>query len=420
MAEDKFKYRYPFLNQYVKTPKRISDMVNEGHPMVSESIRHCIGLIIVNLLMNSEVAYSRNKNFYTENRTRDYTWTNMLKAVEIAEEKSYAIRLKEGYWKRNFRTGLSSTLGVGPRLKEFRALEEIELDIESLPLLIVDGKPIYDSEGLTLVVGHSNPRRPGSSVLISRFNHIYSEAVRLNREYWNHMEIDHRNLKVGEYCLDSIGLTRLFKRGEVGRWFQKGGLSYQELPEEARSKLLLNSEGVVELDYPAMHPHIMYAWEDKQCPGDFYERIMKLSGCSRFVAKSVTLIAVNASSYRSFVGAINLDRGRQARANEERATKKPILYDELKKSKLHPRDIIESVKEAHPVLVKYIYSGVANRLMLEESDIMTSALLRLMELGIPALPVHDSVIAPLRHKTIVRRVMEDTYRQQTGFRITVK
>ena len=146
---------------------------------------------------------------------------------------------------------------------------------------------------------------------------------------------------------------------------------------------------------------------------------MALSGCSRFVAKSVTLIAVNARSYRSFVGAINLDRGRQARANEERATKKPILYDELKKSKLHPREIIESVKEAHPALAKYIYSGAANRLMLDESDIMTSVLLKLMELGIPALPVHDSIIAPLQHKESIKRVMEEVYRRHTGFGITV-
>lgn len=419
MAEDKSRYRYPFLNQYVKIPKHISDMVNAGHPMESESIRHCIGLIILNLFMNSEVAYSRNKNFYTKNRTRKYTWTNMLKAVDIAEEKSYAIKSQKGYWNRAFDSGLSSTLGVGPRLREFKPPKEIVLDIESLPLLTIDGKPIYDSEGLTLVVGHSNPRKPGSGVLMSWFNRIYSEAVKLNREYWNHMKIDHRNLEVGEYCLDSIGLTRLFKRGEVGRWFQKGGLSYQVLSEEARSKLLLNGEEVVELDYPAMHPHIMYAWEDKQCPDNFYERVMAMSGCSRFVAKSVTLIAVNAHSYRSFIGAINLDRGRQARANEERVTKKPILFDELKKSKLHPREIIESVTEAHPVLGKYIYSGSANRLMLEESDIMTLVLLRLMELGIPALPVHDSVIVPLRQTKLVERVMEDVYSQYTGFGITV-
>jgi hypothetical protein len=50
---------------------------------------------------------------------------------------------------------------------------------------------------------------------------------------------------------------------------------------------------------------------------------------------------------------------------------------------------------------------------------MTSVLIRLMELGIPALPVHDSIIAPLRHKELVMRVMEDAYSQHTNFEITV-
>ncbi len=419
MAEDKLRYKYPFFNQYIKIPKHISDMVNVNHSMESVSTRHCISLIIVNLLMNSEMAYSRDKNFYTKNRTSKYTWTNMLKAVDIAEAKGYAIKSLKGHWNRAFDSGQASTLAVGPRLKEFGLPEETVLDIESLPLLVVDEKPIYDNEGLTFVVGRSNPMSPESRTLMRQLNHIYGEALRLNREYWNNMEIDRRNLRATEHCLSRVGLTRVFKQGGVGRWFQKGGLSYQELPEERRLKLLLNGEKIVELDYPAMHPHIMYAWKGKQCSDDFYERIMKLSGCSRFIAKSVTLIAVNAPSYRSFVGAINLDRGRQARANEERATKKPILYDELKKSKLHPREIIESVKKAHPVLAKYIYSGVANRLMLEESNIMTLVLLRLMELGIPALPVHDSIIAPLQHKESVKRVLEDVYSRHTGFSITV-
>ena len=51
---------------------------------------------------------------------------------------------------------------------------------------------------------------------------------------------------------------------------------------------------------------------------------------------------------------------------------------------------------------------------------MTEVLLRLMELGVPALHVHDSVIAPGRDMEQVRQVMEDAYRQNTGFSITVE
>ena len=43
-----------------------------------------------------------------------------------------------------------------------------------------------------------------------------------------------------------------------------------------------------------------------------------------------------------------------------------------------------------------------------------------MSLGIPALPVHDSIIAPKRHRGQVKQVMEDAYRERTGFGITVE
>ena len=59
------------------------------------------------------------------------------------------------------------------------------------------------------------------------------------------------------------------------------------------------------------------------------------------------------------------------------------------------------------------------RLMLIESNVMTSVLLSLMELGIPALPVHDSLIVPRRHKDRVKQVMEDAYRERTSFTIPV-
>ena len=342
----------------------------------------------------------------------------MLEAVDIAEQRGYAVKSQKGCWNRAFKSGLASTVTRGEHLSEFGLLKEIEIDIKSLPLLVIDKRPIFDREQL-FTISHKMASMPESQTLIKRLDGVYNEAFKLNREYWNKISIDRSKLTYGECCLGSVGLTRVFNGGGVGRWFQKGGLSYQELPETERVKLLINSEEVVELDYSAMHPHIIYAWDGKQCPADFYERIMELSGCSRFIAKSIVLIAVNASSYKSFTAAINRDKGRQAKANKGRAVPKPILYDELKSRGLHPKVIIESLTKVHPVLGKYIYSGLANKLMLEESNIITSVLLSLMELGIPALPVHDSVIVPIRNRELVKNILERAYSQHTGFEITV-
>ena len=83
------------------------------------------------------------------------------------------------------------------------------------------------------------------------------------------------------------------------------------------------------------------------------------------------------------------------------------------------KGIVESIKEVHPKISKYLYSGVGNKLMLVESNILSEVLLRLMALSIPALPVHDSLVFPLQHRDVVRQIMEDMYRQETRFEIIV-
>jgi hypothetical protein len=411
MAEESLRYSCPFINQYVRIPKHISDRVNAAHSAEYEGVRHCIGLIMVNLLALGEVAYSRNSNFYTKHHTRHYTRANMLKAVEVAAAQGYAVKSRMGFWNRKFERGLSSTLSPGGRLHGIEPPAEMELEIESLPLLVVDDRQVFDSEGLASIVSNPGLVSPESLSLTSRLTDIYHTASRLNKNYWNRMAVDGRNLGPGERCLSRVGLTRRYKEGGVGRWFQMGGLSYQQLPKVERAKLILDGDGVSELDYPAMHPHLLYAWEGRWCPDGFYESVTELCGCTRPVAKQMALMAVNADGYRKLVSAVNFGRWREP---------EPTLYDELKRLGLTPREVVQALVQAHPVLEKYIYSGQANRLMLEESEIMTSVLLSLMEVGIPALPVHDSVVAPRRDREQVRQAMEYAYRERTGFRIAVE
>jgi hypothetical protein len=415
MGVDSSQYRVHFLNQYAKIPENILEKLNSLYPTRYESVRHCLGLIIVNLLEFDEVAYSRNKNFYSANHTKNYTYANMLNALEIAIEAGYAAELKTSY--QSFDRGYSSTLKAGPRLSEFNLPEGIELDLESLPLLSIDKRPIFENDDLDVVKAHSANT---SLEFINHLDRMYDEALKLNRDYWNKIIIDTRLINAKLKCFNRVGLTRIFKKGEVGRWHQKGEMSFQQLPKEERPKLLLNSEKVAEIDYSAMHPHILYAWENKRCPDYFYETIMNQCGCDRFVAKKITLIAINAGSYKSLVGAINLDKAKTERANRNRATPEPVLYSELKKQNLTPEEVVEAIKIAHPAIAKYIYSALANKLMLVESDIMTSVLLKLMSLGIPALPVHDSVIVPSRYKDVARLEMQNNYREYTGFSIAIK
>jgi len=420
MIDDSSKYRANFLNQYAKIPNKILETLESRYSEEYESVRHCVGLIIVNLLNSGEVAYSRNKNFYTKNRTKRYTFANMLNALEIAVADGYAVRLQTGYHRPDYEKGWSSTLGAGPRLDEFKQSRVFELDVESLPLLMVDDRPVFEGDDLDLVKLRVDKEKQELRAFADRLDRVYDEALKLNRDYWNNMEIDTRYIDSKSKCFNRVGLTRIFNQGLMGRWFQKGEMSYQQLAKEERTKLRLNGESVVEIDYSAMHPHILYAWEGKQCPDDAYESIEDQCGCTRFIAKKVALYAINASSYKSLVNAINNNKKEVERSNRNRAIPEKILYDELKKCGITPKEVVEATKTVHPAISKYIYSASANKLMLVESDIMTDVLLKLKECGIHALPVHDSVIVQSRHENQVRQIMQEAYRDHTGFSILIK
>ncbi|MFC2033771.1 hypothetical protein ACFLUB_04585, partial [Chloroflexota bacterium] len=394
------QYPHRFINQYTRIPGEVSDRLDTEFGGEYEGVRHCLGLIITNLLACGTTAYSRNSSFYTENRTRHYTYTNMMRATDLAAEKGYASN-NLGFRSKGYRKGISSTLSpLGKLAEDFSPTGRLETDVELLPLLVIDNRPMYTISDIASVA-------KVSSVPVPLLPTTYNVTYKLNREYFNRMEIDYSKLDIKEEYLTVVGLTRVFKGGEGGRWFQKGGLSYQQLSGEDRARILLDGEEVVELDYPAMHPHILYAWAGEQCPENFYERVADLCGCKRSVAKSTVLFALNAKGYASLSSAINLDKAHETRANLARKEPKPILYEELKEAGLRPSDVVNAIGEVHSAIRKYLFSGMANRLMLEESEVLTSALLRLMGLNIPSLPVHDSLIAPKRYRGQVKQVMED-------------
>lgn len=417
MREEGYPHR--FINQYARIPEDISAGLDRRFGAEYPGVRHCLGLIVTNLLAYGTVSYSRNKNFYTRHRTTHYTMAKMLGAVGIAANEGY-VESSVGFRSAGYRRGISSTLAPKARLgREFRLKGKVELDVKLLPLMVIDNRQVFGADDIvpcfSAIVTSPKLRGPGPSRPTT-----YDTVFKLNREYFNRMRIGYRNLNLEEEYLEVVGLTRVFKGGGVGRWFQKGGPSYQQLSGDERSRLLLDGEEVVELDYPAMHPHLLYAWEGMQCPEGFYEMVAESCGCSRFIAKSVTLFALNAPSYSSLSSAVNLDMANETKANESRAAPKPILYHELRKLGLRARDVTDAVEKAHPTIAKYLFSNSAGRLMLDESEIVTSALLKLMGMDIPALPVHDSLIVPKRHRNQVKQVMEDVYREHTGFGIAVE
>jgi hypothetical protein len=141
-------YPHRFINQYAKIPPQISAKLEAEFGAEYGGVRHCLGMIITNLLGYGPVAYSRRGNFYTEHRTEHYTRANMLRAVDIAVGMGYA-EDRRGFKSKGYSRGISSVLIPLERLRrDFRPLGKIDIDVTLLPLLIVDGRQVFSLDDI--------------------------------------------------------------------------------------------------------------------------------------------------------------------------------------------------------------------------------------------------------------------------------
>ncbi|MFC1909640.1 hypothetical protein ACFLXD_07375, partial [Chloroflexota bacterium] len=319
------EYYYHFINQFIKIPKSVSDKVNADYNDQKTSVRYCIGLILTNL-QKGHIAYSRSDRYYTKHRGKHYTKANMIHAVDLVLEDKYAITRK-GSRDRRFEFGIASRLYKVDKVDQSFSMIDIGIDLKTVPLLQIDKTRIYNLRDLKKhVTSASTTPTPSSHSLSSSLHpstpshkggiyaQSFSDSRTLNRSYFNKMVLDFNRIPDLRFIpIDQVCLTRIFNNDECGRWYQKGGLSYQQLSKEERAQILLNGSEVIELDYSAKHPHLLYTWEGQQCPSDFYERIARELGLeynddTKFVVKRVALSSINASGEKSLQKSISKDK----------------------------------------------------------------------------------------------------------------
>ncbi|NQT72004.1 MAG: hypothetical protein HQ553_04445 [Chloroflexi bacterium] len=424
-------YDYPFISQYIQIPDFVNNKVDVDYASEKPGVRHCIKLIITNMLAHGVVSYSKSNRVYYKHQTKYYTRARMKQAVGLLIRDKYALNSLGGFWNKKYPEGISSRLTPLDKLYTDYPfpITNLMLDLNSLPVLTVDKYPLSflsDIKRITKITS-THP------LSLSPYGTIFMQCLYLNRHYFNKIKLDFSNLNLKDKHINQVGLHRAFSNGGCGRWFQRGGYSYQHIPEADRLRILINAQEVNELDYSAMHPNLMYAIAKVQAPPDIYAPVVQAlnqqgySGKNmRFVVKKVILKALNIRDYKTLVSLINLEKGKDLKNNRLRKKQglapKPILYDELKKVGLESnvRAIVNAFKQVHPLIAGHIYGCSANTWMLYESEAMTKVLFQLMSLGIPAVPIHDSLLFPKQYRSTVERVMRDVYRQYMGFEIEVK
>lgn len=180
-----------------------------------------------------------------------------------------------------------------------------------------------------------------------------------------------------------------------GRFY---GVVYQQLPGEIRQKTFINGSPVAELDYKSLHPSLLYSRIGVQPPKNIY--VFEDKGdIERNLMKATALVIFNADNEQKALKAIRKEYcdgyGR-------------MLGNEILNL------FIEGFFHYNPDLRQFYLQGVGSALQYQDSQIMDRILTSLIKQDIPAIPIHDSIVVPVKNVRAARETMEEAYQYVTG------
>lgn len=178
-----------------------------------------------------------------------------------------------------------------------------------------------------------------------------------------------------------------------GRMFSAWWLN---LRKEIRHRIRIDGERVANLDFASMFPRLAYIKLGLEPPpGDLYGGIPGLAD-PRY-----------REGVKGMMNTLLFAKGSKLRMPSEFKKALPPGWTAAK--------VRAAILTEHPSLEPAFETGLGFELFFEESRVMVAIMLRLIEEGITALPMHDGLLASDSKKGQVRAVMEETATHLTGY-----
>lgn len=175
---------------------------------------------------------------------------------------------------------------------------------------------------------------------------------------------------------------------------------WQSLPKDRRKELRINHELIIEPDFAALHPSLLYAMEGIILGHDPY--VADLQRWSRSAGKLALNVAINAKSIPGAVQALLVKR------DEEGSDGTP----KWKHGARETRALIDALIERNRPIAHRICSDAGIRLMGIDSRMCVDVLKRCRKDGVAVLPVHDSFMVGRSNEATVTghmaSVLEET------------
>lgn len=191
--------------------------------------------------------------------------------------------------------------------------------------------------------------------------------------------------------LTSISLHRAFSKGS----FEQGGRFYGAWWATAfkgfRPHIMIDGMPTVEIDYAGMNPAMLYAKEGVKLDFDPYTLEGDLSVMSR--------ADIQTTFYRLIF--------------KNKLPERDIDDIDLPENVTF-KQVVQGIIDRHPIIAKHFSKDLSGTLQYEDSCITEAVLLRLADLSIPALPIHDSFIVKQQDEHALRQAMTQAFHEHTG------
>lgn len=341
-------------------------------------------------LRNLEVLCANLKHGKVRSMSRDKSqWSTIpaeynpmglsYKMVPVADqmEAHGYLEQRKGFQDARTGKGFNTRLLATPKLMETMEGVTVCKHPDS-PLLIMK-----DANKRMVSYKATGPTRAMKAQL-RRYNKLLAETV---------VEIDGAELGPG-----NKSVYRVFNQGKWSLGGRFYGAEWHTCEKEIRETVRINGESTVEPDYSTLHPCIMYALSKLEMPdGDLYD----LPGIdNRKYGKIAILIMVNAENRKAATGAYN---------------------EKFKGDPDRPKaaEVFDKILDKHPPEIqKMFFSGIGLKLQRLDAKLAETVIDTLTREGIPCLSVHDSFRVQEKHGERLIKLMNQTFREQWGDKVT--
>ncbi len=200
----------------------------------------------------------------------------------------------------------------------------------------------------------------------------------------------------------AVCMYRVFNNGQLDNGGRFYGGWWQCVPAKKdrpfRRYISINQESVVELDFKAIHPNILYHERVGGVPEGF-DPYQPYKGLNRDYGKIAWNKLLNAKS---------------------RSVQEPEGYDLKVNDGLTWREFLEVIIQHNKPIESALGSGEGIRLQYIDSKVAERVMVNLVSEGVVCLPVHDSFIVQEKYEAMLRSAMEQASMEELGFALQVE